>query len=134
MPNIGPVELIILLMIALLFVVPIYLIYAAARAGAVRAARDATWEGPSAGGSPAELGARVVRERFVRGEITREQYEAGMDALGVRRNRDSGPSQPAGASHVAPCVASISPHVGRAGRVWGYLCAVNGAGAAGGRR
>ncbi len=76
MPNIGPIELVIAVaMWVFVFAIPVTLFFLVVRA-AVRSVfgQERRLE--------ADLGAQVVRERFARGEISREDAEAGMRALG----------------------------------------------------
>ncbi len=76
MPTIGPFELIVMLMLVVLSVgIPVAILFLVVRA-ATRSAfgRDRRLE--------ADLGAQVIRERFDRLEISRDDAEAGMRALG----------------------------------------------------
>ncbi len=76
MPNIGPVELLVVLVIAILIVgLAVAILFGLIRAGTVAVfGHDRRLE--------ADLGAQVIRERFARGEISRADAEAGMRALG----------------------------------------------------
>lgn len=76
MPSIGPIELIAVLAMAVLALAIVVAILFVVTGWAARSAfgHDRRQE--------ADLGARVVRERFARGEISREDAEAGVRALG----------------------------------------------------
>ena len=74
--NIGPGELLVVLIIALVFVLPVFLLFRAGQLSAGTAAAPTTW------GAPAEDPRATLADRLAKGEITREEFDTAMRALG----------------------------------------------------
>ncbi len=82
MPNTGPVELLVLLSILILVFVAIPVAIALLAIHLFRGTGRSTRARRAGAGHEADAAVEIVRARFARGEISVEDYEAALRALG----------------------------------------------------